>query len=250
MAPGKMIVLADEAALARAVAANFVETAQAAISARGRFDVALSGGSTPRAMYALLAAPPLDGEVDWPAVRFFFGDERCVPPDDAESNYKTANDGLLAPLGIDATHVFRMRGEDDPAVAARAYAYLLRRELGPSPVFDLVLLGMGPDGHTASLFPGTDPLTDDEALVRAPWVTKFSTYRITLTPRVINAARHVAIAAGGAAKAAVLKEVREGPHDPTRHPIQIVAPKAGELTWFVDAAAASALVGSVKATQR
>jgi 6-phosphogluconolactonase len=134
-----------------------------------------------------------------------------------------------------------MRGEDEPAAAARAYAEVLQREAGALPVFDLVLLGMGPDGHTASLFPGSDPLTDDDALVRAPWVEKFSTFRITLTPKVINAAREVAIAAGGAAKAAVLREVREGPYAPVEHPIEIVNPNDGVLTWFVDRAAASAL---------
>jgi 6-phosphogluconolactonase len=244
-APGKLVVVADDDALARAVAAYFIATALDAIAARGRFDVALSGGSTPKAVYALLAAPLAVAALAWPRVRFFFGDERCVPPDDPESNYKTARDGLLEPLGIDAAHVFRMRGEDEPTAAARDYAAVLRAELGPSPVFDLVMLGMGPDGHTASLFPGTDPLTDDEALVRAPWVEKFSTHRITLTPRVINAARTVAIAAGGAAKASVLREVREGAYDPMVHPIQIVNPHDGELIWFVDAAAAGALSRSV-----
>ena len=241
MGAGKLVVLPDEAALARAVADDFIATANDAIAKRGRFDVALSGGSTPKAMYALLAAPPDSSEVDWTRVRFFFGDERCVPPDDPESNYKTANDGLLTTLRIDPAHVFRMHGEEDPAAAARAYADVLRAELGAEPVFDLVLLGMGPDGHTASLFPGTDPLTDNDALVRAPWVAKFSTYRITLTPRVINAARAVTIAAGGASKAAVLRDVREGPHDPVAHPIQIVAPSDGALTWFVDGAAAANL---------
>jgi 6-phosphogluconolactonase len=240
-APGKLVVVADDDALARAVAAYFIATALDALAARGRFDVALSGGSTPKAVYALLAAPLAVAALAWPRVRFFFGDERCVPPDDPESNYKTARDGLLEPLGIDAAHVFRMRGEDEPTAAARDYAAVLRAELGPSPVFDLVMLGMGPDGHTASLFPGTDPLTDDEALVRAPWVEKFSTHRITLTPRVINAARTVAIAAGGAAKASVLREVREGAYDPMVHPIQIVNPRDGELLWFVDEAAAGAL---------
>jgi 6-phosphogluconolactonase len=238
---GDLVVLADEAALAAAVAERFVAAARFALERRGRFDVALSGGSTPKAVYALLAAPPAATALDWSAVRFFFGDERCVPPADPESNYKTALDGLLAPLRIDAAHVFRMHGEDDPATAARDYAGVLRAELGAAPVFDLVMLGMGPDGHTASLFPGTDPLTGDDELVRAPYVEKFSSYRITLTPRAINAAREVAIAAGGAAKAEALRDVREGPYEPVRLPIQIVAPARGSLTWFVDAAAASKL---------
>jgi len=239
--PGRLIVLGDEAALAHAVASRFVEVAQEALTSRERFDVALSGGSTPKAAYALLAAQPLAAALDWSRVRFFFGDERCVPPDDPESNYKTAFDGLLQPLGIAPGRVFRMRGEDEPAVAARDYAAVLQRELGARPVFDLVMLGMGPDGHTASLFPGSDPLSDDAALVRAPWVEKFSTFRITITPQVINAARHVLIAAAGASKAATLREVREGPFAPTVHPIEIVAPLDGELTWFVDESAAGEL---------
>jgi 6-phosphogluconolactonase len=243
MAAGTLVVLADETALARAVADHFTATARDAIEARGRFDVALSGGSTPKAMYALLAAESRDA-LDWSAMRFFFGDERCVPPDDAESNYKTAADGLLGPLDIAPAHVFRMHGEDEPTAAARAYADVLRTQLGPESAFDLVLLGMGPDGHTASLFPGADPLTDNDALVRAPWVAKFSTFRITVTPRVINAARNVAIAAGGAGKAAVLRDVREGPYEPALRPIQIVDPKPGVLTWCVDEAAASALTRS------
>jgi 6-phosphogluconolactonase len=238
----RLVVVEDEAALARAAAENFVSSAARATAARGRFDVALSGGTTPKAAYALLAAEPFREAVDWPKVRFFFGDERCVPPGDAESNYKTARDGLFEPLVIDAGQIFRMHGEDEPQAAAAAYATLLRDAgSGGPPVFDLVILGMGPDGHTASLFPGTDPLEDDAALVRAPYVAKFATHRITLTPRVINAARAVAIATGGSAKADALRGVLEGPHDPTRYPIQIVAPSDGALTWFVDKAAAALL---------
>jgi 6-phosphogluconolactonase len=235
----KLVVVEDEAALARAVGDYFVSLAARATAARGRFDVALAGGSTPKAAYALLAAEPLRAAVDWPNVRFFFGDERCVPPGDAESNYKSARDGLFEPLGIDAAQIFRMHGEDEPQAAAAAYATLLRDVVGSDPpAFDLVLLGMGPDGHTASLFPGTDPLEDDAALVRAPYVAKFATHRITLTPRVINAARAIAIATGGSAKAEALHGVLEGPRDPTHYPIQIVEPRDGTLTWFVDRAAA------------
>jgi 6-phosphogluconolactonase len=242
MKPGtRLVVVADEAALDRAVAEHFVAAAGQAIAARGSFAVALSGGTTPKAVYALLAVEPLRSAVDWANVRFFFGDERCVPPSDAESNFKSADDGLLQPLGVPARRIFRMRGEDEPAVAAREYATVLREELGPSPVFDLVMLGMGPDGHTASLFPGSDPFADDDALVRAPYVAKFATYRITLTPRVINAARDVAFATAGEVKAAALAAVLEGPRDPVGHPAQVVAPHDGTLTWYVDEAAAAQL---------
>jgi len=234
-------VLPDAPALAQAVADHVVDVARFTLAHKKRFDIALAGGSTPRAANALLAALPLRDLVDWALVRFFFSDERCVPPTDDESNFKMADETLLEPLEIAETQVFRMRGEDEPAAAARAYAGVLRRELGDPPVFDLVMLGMGPDGHTASLFPGTDPLTDDDALVRAPYVEKFSTHRLTLTPRVINAARYVSIAAGGAEKADALREVFEGPRDPLKHPVEIVAPAGGKLDWFVDAAAAAKL---------
>jgi len=237
----RLIIVADEAALAQAVAEHVVSTAARAIAARGTFALALAGGTTPKAAYALLAVEPLRSAVDWPQVRFFFGDERCVPPDDEQSNYKSANDGLFSPLGIAATQIFRMRGEDEPAAAARAYAALLREELGELPAFDSVMLGMGPDGHTASLFPGSDPTEDDTALVRAPFVAKFQTYRVTLTPSVLNAARDVAFATSGSAKAEALRAVLEGPNEPTRYPAQIVIPREGVLTWYVDAAAAALL---------
>ncbi|MGP6159371.1 MAG: 6-phosphogluconolactonase [Vulcanimicrobiaceae bacterium] len=245
MSESQFIVAADEAALAKAVAEHVVEVAHESLAARGRFDLALAGGSTPKAAYQLLAAAPLRERVDGAKVRFFFGDERCVPPDDAQSNYKMAHDALLGPLSIPPERIFRMHGEDDPPSAARSYARTLLEQLGSAPVLDLVMLGMGPDGHTASLFPGTDPLLDDEALVRAPYVEKFSTYRLSLTPRVINAARNVAIAAAGKAKAEALRDVLEGPHDPIRRPIQVVQPTSGTLTWLLDRAAVTLLKATV-----
>jgi 6-phosphogluconolactonase len=236
----RLVVVADERALALALAGLVSDAAQNAIAARGRFNLALAGGSTPKAAYALLAAQPLRDALDWTQVRFFFGDERCVPPADDQSNYKMAREALLGPLGIAEGHVFRMRGEADPPVAAREYAEVLRRELGAQPIFDLVMLGMGPDGHTASLFPGSDPLADDALLVKAPYVEKFQSYRITLTPRAINAAHEVAIATAGPEKTAALAAVLEGPRDPIRFPIQIVRP-AGRLVWLVDRVAAAGL---------
>lgn len=243
-AKANVVVVADAAALARTLAEAFVDAGRDAIATRSRFDVALAGGSTPKDAYALLALPPLRAALDWSRVRFFFGDERCVPPDDDQSNYKMAREALFEPLGISAERIFRMRGEDEPSAAARAYADILKTDLGPNPVFDLILLGMGPDGHTASLFPGSDPLEDDELLVRAPYVAKFSTYRITLTPRVLCAARRVAIATAGPEKTAALSAVLEGPYDPIRYPIQIVNPAEGRLTWLVDRVAAAGLHGA------
>jgi len=205
-------------------------------------DVALAGGSTPRAMNELLAAHPRRGAVAWGRVRFFFGDERTVPPDDAESNYRMTRETLFEPLGILPGNIFRMRGEDEPQAAAAAYAEVLVRELGSRPRFDLLYLGMGPDGHTASIFPGTLAGIDDTKLVVANWVEKFSTWRITLTPHVINDATHVVITTGGAAKADALHGVLDGPYDPNTYPVQLVAPTDGELHWLIDEAAAAKLV--------
>jgi len=232
---GELVVVADEAALAREVADRFITHASDAIATRGRFDVALAGGSTPKAMNAILAAQPQ--AIDWTRVRFFFGDERCVPPDHPDSNYRMTRETLFAPLGIAEAQIFRMHGEDEPHAAAAAYDALLARELGAAAVFDAVFLGMGPDGHTASLFPGTIAGIDHARRVVANFVPKFETFRLTLTPPVINAARHVTITAGGAEKAASLAAVLDGPHEPDTYPSQLVAPASGELTWLVDAAA-------------
>jgi 6-phosphogluconolactonase len=240
-----LVVVEDDAALARAVADRFAEAATRAVGARGRFAVALAGGSTPKAAYALLAQSPYREAVPWDGVRFFFSDERCVGPDDPESNFGMARDAMLAPLRIDAAHIYRMRGEDPPEQAAAAYAAMLSEQLGPDAVLDLVMLGMGPDGHTASLFPGSAPQDGGSELVAAPFVPKFDTYRLTFTPRTINAARAVQIATAGTAKAAALAGALDGPYDPNLYPVQIVQPHAGELTWLVDRAAAAQLQPAV-----
>jgi len=242
----EVVVVADQTALAVAVADRFAGCAQDAIAARGRFNVALAGGSTPKAAYALLAAEPYRTAIAWDAVRFFFSDERCVPPSDAESNYRMAHEAMLESLGIAQAHIFRMRGEDEPHAAAAVYAQLLQAELGEGVVLDLMMLGMGPDGHTASLFPGSSPLDEDERLVRAPYVEQFASFRLTLTPRVINAARAVQIATAGTAKSAALTRALEGPYDPTACPVQIVRPTNGRLTWLVDSAAARLLPHSAR----
>ena len=234
-------IFPDEARLAEAAADRFVALVGAAIAARERADVALAGGSTPRAMNALLAAPPRKSAVDWSKIRFFFGDERTVPPDDPESNYAMNRETLFDPLGIPANRVFRMRGEGDPPVAAAEYARILAAELGTRPRFDVLFLGMGPDGHTASLFPGTLAGIDDTKLVVANRVEKFSTWRITITPHVINDARAVVITAGGASKADALHAVLEGPRALDTYPIQLVAPVDGDLSWLIDTAAAAKL---------
>jgi 6-phosphogluconolactonase len=171
----------------------------------------------------------------------YFGDERCVPPDDEQSNYRMAKKAFLDAVAIPPANVHRIRGEIDPATAAADYASILRTDLGERPRFDLVLLGLGPDGHTASLFPGSPPTTDDAALVRAVYAPSQAMWRVTVTPEVINAARTVVFAVEGAEKAAILATVLEGPHDPTTYPAQIVAPEPGRLVWLVDRLAAGTL---------
>lgn len=235
---GDLRVFESPALVAQALAECFAQHAREAIEARGHFAVALAGGTTPKAAYALLAQAPYRETIPWDGVHIFFGDERCVPPDHEQSNYRMARETFLAPLQIPDDHVHRMRGEDEPAVAAAAYHNDVVATLGDAPRFDLVMLGMGPDGHTASLFPGSDPLAEDHLLVRAVYSQSQAQWRITLTPRVINAARAVVFAVEGAGKAKTLALVREGPLDPTMFPAQIVAPVKGTLTWLVDRAAA------------
>lgn len=226
--------------VAGAVAETFAATAERAASRRGRFAVALAGGTTPKAAYALLAEPPYRDRIPWDRTQVFFGDERCVPPDDDRSNYKMADDALLRRVALPPGNVHRMRGEDPPELAARAYAAELQATLGASPVFDLVLLGMGPDGHTASLFPGSDPHADEALLVRSVYVEKMQMERLTLTPSAINAARTVLIAVEGETKRAALTAVLTGPVDPIAYPIQSIRP-AGELFWYADRAAAAGI---------
>ena len=234
-------VLPDGAALAAACADHLLEVVRAAVARRGVAHVALAGGHTPRDANALLAAQPRRGTVDWSRVVFWFGDERCVPPDDAESNYRMNRETLLEPLGIAPERVHRMRGEGEPTAAAADYDAVLVRELGERPRLDLILLGMGPDGHTASLFPGTTGGIPKDKHCIAHYVPQFDRWRITLTPRAINAARAVAITAGGAEKADALAGVLNGPRQTDVYPSQLVHPENGELRWFVDAAAAALL---------
>jgi 6-phosphogluconolactonase len=236
---GELRIFDGPAQVATALADLFVAAARTALEDRARFSVSLAGGTTPTATYALLAQAPYANAVDWNAVQFFFGDERCVPPDHEQSNYRMVRQALFDPLGISGEQVHRMRGEDEPAAAALAYRSEIIGVLGDAPRLDLVMLGMGPDGHTASLFPGSDPLTADDQLVRAVYSRSQAQWRITLTPRVLNAARTVVFAAEGAGKAATLKAVREGVYQPSIYPAQIIAPVEGDLIWLVDRAAAS-----------
>lgn len=235
-------VYPDAASLARAAAELFVTLAAEAIAARRRFAVALSGGSTPRVTYALLADDEFATRLDWPRVHVFWGDERCIPPDDPESNFRLAEGALLSHVPIPPDNVHRVRGELEPEAAAQAYAAELRTFFGaPWPRFDLVLLGMGADGHTASLFPGTTAVEERERAVVAVYVERLRAWRVTLTLPVINAAHHVLFLVTGATKAETLQAVLEGPDG--RFPAQQIRPASGHLIWLVDVAAASQLKG-------
>lgn len=232
--------------LMRASADLFVSTARAAIADHERFAVALSGGSTPRGLHTLLASETYRDQVAWERVWFYWGDERCVPPDDAESNYHMAVETLLSKVPVREEQIFRMPAElPDPTVAADDYEATLRETFELSedevPAFDLIFLGMGPDGHTASLFPGTAALDIRERLVASNFVPKLNANRITLTVPVLNAASAIAFLVAGQDKADALAAVVEGPSDPRTYPSQLVSPVAGQLSWLVDTAAAAKL---------
>jgi 6-phosphogluconolactonase len=241
-------VYPDAAHLARAAANHFVTLAGEAIASRGRFAVALAGGSTPRAAYALLASDEYAPRVDWSRVQVFWGDERCVPPDHLDSNYRMACEALLDHVSIPEENVHRMRGELEPTQAAAEYEYVLGALFSASSGdrkaelrFDLILLGMGDDGHTASLFPGTEAIHEQTRRVVAHYVKKLKAWRITLTPVVINAAANVTFLVSGSGKAERLSQVLTGPYQPDVLPAQIVNPDRGRLRWLVDAAAAISL---------
>lgn len=243
---------ADEVALK--AARLFARLADQYVIGSGSFTVALSGGSTPKAMFKLLAESPFLETVPWESIYLFWGDERCVPPDHADSNYRMTNETMLSKVPIPAGNVFRVEGENpDHDKAARDYAdkltnfFLTKKHpsktapLNTVPRFDLIFLGMGPDGHTASLFPHTTALKNDSDIVVANFVEKFNAYRITLTARTINNARNITFLAGGADKAEVLKQVLEGERNPDLYPSQLINPTKGTLLWLVDEAAAAQL---------
>lgn len=235
-------ILASAGEVSRAAAEEFAKLARQAIAAHGEFTVALAGGSTPRAAYQFLATAP---GVAWEKVHIFFGDERCVPPEHPDSNYGMALEALLSRVTVPAANVHRMKGEVEPAAAAEQYAGELRRHFrlsnGDLPRFDLIMLGMGDDGHTASLFPGSAALTETSRLVAANWVEKFQQYRLTLTFPVVNNAAEVMFLIAGAAKAKVVGEIfgKNGP--PDRYPVQKIHPTAGRTLWLLDRAAAQLL---------
>lgn len=233
-------VFDDLDALARAAAEEITKSAAEAVAARGRFTIALSGGETPKPAYRRLAEEP---RIDWSRVHVFWGDDRHVPPDHPESNFAMAYEALLSQVPIPAGNVHRMRTEKpDAERVAEEYAWTLRSAFdlgeGEWPRFDLVLMGIGEDGHTASLFPGSDAVRERSRLAVAPWVSPLRAYRITLTPPVFNRAALALFLVSGEKKAAALKAVLEGDFQPDRFPAQVVRPEDGRLLWLIDRAAA------------
>jgi 6-phosphogluconolactonase len=231
--------------LFHAAAEEVVRAATEAVAQRGRFTIALSGGSTPRNLYTLIAANA-GSSLPWEKMFFFWSDERHVLPTDPDSNYRMADETLLSKAPIPPANIFRIPAENpDAAAAAESYERTLQKffEVGAGevPRFDLILLGVGPDGHTASLFPESAALQDQSRLVVANWVEKMKTSRITFTLPLLNAARCVAFLVSGIDKAAVLREVLEGKTPGEKYPSKLVRPSDGKLIWFVDRAAASEL---------
>jgi 6-phosphogluconolactonase len=236
-----VIVYPDHLSFVDGAAAFIAGIAVESIAARGRFTIALAGGNTPRPVYARLAAADHAGRIAWAKVHVFFSDERCVAPDDPASNCRMARKALLDHVPLPFANVHRMHGEADPAFAALAYEQELRVFLDPSspPVFDLICLGMGADGHTASLFPGTAALHERERSVVAQYVTALESWRLTFTVTLINVARRIAFLVEGADKSETLRRVLEGPNQPDVLPAQLVRPVSGQVHWLVDAAAAT-----------
>lgn len=230
-------IFPDVAALNQAAASLIVKIAAEAVRAKGNFSIALAGGSTPETLYKLLASDEFKNKIDWSRALVFFGDERCVSPDDAESNYRMANEAMLSRVALAPENVFRLRGEIEPEKAAAEYEAIIKKTLDEGAQFDLILLGMGDDGHTASLFPDTKALRETERLVTTNFVEKLNANRLTLTFRAIKRAQNVLFLVAGAKKAATLKKVLSS--ETIDLPASLIKPENGSCFWFLDDEAAS-----------
>lgn len=235
-------VFPDTSAQTQAAIDLFYTSARSAIEERGVFSVALSGGSTPKMLYTGLAEPDRQEGVDWANIHLFFGDERHVPPDHPDSNFLMVNNTLFEKVSIPAENVHRVKAEMEPRMAAFSYEDELRAFFSDEwPRFDLVLLGMGNDGHTASLFPKTAGLNEEQRWFIANPLPSQGGWRLTLTKHAINEARKVVVLVSGGSKAEMVSEVLTGSYDPLHKPIQLISPTAGEMIWLLDRAAASRL---------
>lgn len=232
-----VLVLPDIDGMSREAANIFIASAGKHISSQGRFTVAISGGSTPLNFFSLLASNMYAGKIEWSCVHFFWVDERCVPKDDRESNFKGAWDALLSEVSIPETNIHRIKGELSPDDGALEYEDELKGFFGAGvPEFDLVLLGMGEDGHTASLFPASDSLKESKKLAIPVYVEKLKSWRVTLTIPVLNNAHSIVFLITGKNKTDVLKEILDKKSE--KYPVGLIKPKNGSLTWLVDKDAA------------
>ena len=240
-------ILPDAAAIARRAAEKIIEAAAVAIKERGGFTISLAGGSTPKALYSLLATDPaFKSQMPWDKTQFFFGDERHVPPDNSDSNYRMAHESMLSKVPLKPEQVIRIKAEyENSEKAAEEYQQALRtwfqRSNQQLPRFDVLLLGMGDEGHTLSLFPGTKALHDNGRWVMSNWIGKLFTDRVTITAPVANNSALAIFMVTKADKALALKGVLEGPYEPEQLPSQLIQPKNGKLLWLVDPTAASKL---------
>ena len=245
-------ILTNLEAIAKRAAQEFVQAATSTVSARGSFSVALAGGSTPKALYSLLVGDAgLRAQLPWDKMHLYFGDERSVGPDHADSNFRMATEAMISKSSLKPEQVTRIKGEyKDTAKAAQEYEQALRASFkladGQFPRFDLVLLGMGNEGHTLSLFPGTKALHETKRIVVRNWIGKLCTERITLTAPAVNQAAQVIFMVTGADKACALKSVLEGPYEPEQLPAQMIQPQSGKLLWLVDTAAVSMLTKKIR----
>ncbi len=248
MAANRTVELfANGTEIARRAADDVVRIAKQAVDAHGVFTIALAGGSTPKVLYALLSEhPSLRNSLPWDKMKVFFGDERHVGPGHPDSNFQMASDAMLSKAPLRPEQIHRIKGEyPDSAQAAAEYEEVIRREFALQPRafprFDLILLGMGSEGHTLSLFPGTTALRETQKIVTRNWVGKLYTERVTLTASAANNAANIIFMIAGADKACALKAVLEGPHEPDQLPAQMIQPANGNLSWLVDAAAGAML---------
>lgn len=245
-------ILTNLGAIAKRAAQEFLQAATAAVADKHSFAVALAGGSTPKALYSLLATDAaLRSQLPWDKMKVYFGDERSVGPEHADSNFRMASEALLSKVSMKPEQVLRIKGEyKDTERAAQEYEQGLRASFkltdGQFPRFDLVLLGMGNEGHTLSLFPGTKALHEGKRIAVRNWIGKLCTDRITLTAAAVNQAARVVFMVTGADKACALKSVLEGPHEPEQLPAQMIEPRNGKVLWLVDTAAGGMLTSGIR----
>ena len=230
-------VLPTPAAVAQAAAERIVQLCRQTLEDNDTFALCLAGGSTPKATYEKLASDEFRPRIEWPRVEIFFGDERTVPPDHADSNFAMAKAALLDHVPIPGDNINRMKGELDPETAAKAYGELLKDRFGDTGGVDLLLLGMGDDAHTLSLFPGTAAINELKHRCVANHVPQHDTWRITITTPFANRSGHAMALITGKNKAKALQDVLEGDRDPNRYPLQLIDPGKGRLSYYLDAAA-------------